>query len=134
MALLDHKQRKDGKSKDEIRNVTNRRWQEEWDEANSGRYAYSMIREVKRREDIFHEIDYITSIIITGHGPHMLYFYNIKKVLSPNCDWCADVEDTTYHTIVECPKWSLEEEKGDLIEASERVGLGWPATNKGVIL
>lgn len=68
-----------------------------------------MIIIVIRAEDINYEIDYINATIPTGRGPFNEY---LKKKLNPlDCAWYMDLEDTPHHSLVVCPKWSLEAER-----------------------
>jgi len=75
------------------------------------------------------ETDHTFSQVVTGHGCFGSFLYRIGKRSTPKCWYCGDDNDTTEHTLFECPRWEENRLRMDL-----KVGTNIDRANIGTIL
>lgn len=75
--------------KREIRAEQMVKWQEEWDQAEGGRFACEILPNVAERQSLKHlQLNHETDQIITGHGAFKKYLFKHNKCDSEECDHC----------------------------------------------
>lgn len=85
-----------------------KKWQQEWDNTNKGRWTHRLIRDVEKWANRGHDyIDYNLTQALTNHGYFNAYLCKIKKVNSPKCScYDADVDDAN-HTLFNCDTFEI---------------------------
>jgi len=56
----------------------------------------------------FGEMNFYTTQMLSGHGSFGHFLNRIKRRETAKCNHCAAVDDTTEHTIFECPRWETQ--------------------------
>lgn len=93
------------KTKNQIRQRTLARWQEEWSAADTGRLTHSLISSIEERQEmkLLNDIDHGVIQLLTGHGFNKSYLRKFKRADSDECEDCGSVEDA-FHPIIFCQR------------------------------
>lgn len=109
----------------EVRDVSIRRWQQEWDNTVKGRWTHGLIPNIwtwlNRRHG---EINFQLTQFLSGHGCFRQYLHKYGHASSPLCPECDNVEETPEHVVFDCPRF--ESERGEMNESG---GAGINADN-----
>lgn len=72
-----------------------------------GRYTCKiLLPEFQKWLDRTHgNVNYFITQILTEHGCFAAYLHRIGKVLTTDCSFCDDNNDTAEHTLFHCPAW-----------------------------
>ncbi|CAB0007882.1 unnamed protein product [Nesidiocoris tenuis] len=106
--------------KEESREETLGRWQEEWDAAQKGQWTKRLIPRLGpwlgRSQG---EVDFFLTQLLTGHGAFRAYLHKMGRARSPMCLHCSDAQDDACHTFFVCERWAgwrraVEDELGRL--------------------
>lgn len=83
-----------------------RKWQQQWDNTEKGRWTYRLIPNVSNWLERAHgEINFHMTQFLSGHGCFRKYLHRVGHAGSPLCPDCADVEETPEHVIFDCPRF-----------------------------
>jgi hypothetical protein len=94
------------------RQASLREWQRRWDEANSGRWTYQLIRNIEPWIGRKHgEVTFRMVQCMTGHGVFGKFLKRINKVDTEGCNYCASEKDDAEHTVFWCTEWAQERER-----------------------
>uniref|UniRef100_A0A2S2P488 Reverse transcriptase domain-containing protein n=1 Tax=Schizaphis graminum TaxID=13262 RepID=A0A2S2P488_SCHGA len=110
------------------REETYKIWQEEWEAAETGRWTWRLIKEVKQWSTRkFGQVDYHLTQVLTGHGGFGQYLHRFKKREDPRCVDCQIDVDDAEHTIFHCDRWwrqrrELEVRIGGVFEPDKMIG------------
>jgi hypothetical protein len=89
-----------------------RHWQEEWDQAETGRFTHSILRQVSRKAwfyDKTEERSFVCTFnrIMSGHSSTRSHLNRFQIVESPLCA-CLENYETVDHLIWDCPRLATE--------------------------
>lgn len=107
----------------EIQDEVYRRWQAEWDAADTGRWTQRLIGDIKKWTNrTFGMVNFHLTQMLTGHGCFSQYLHRFKKLADPRCVDCQAPTDDAEHAIFCCDRWwrerrSLEVEIGGEFKA-----------------
>lgn len=102
------------KEKKEIRLEIIKKWQEEWDRSEKGRWTYRLIKDVARWYNCsFRKTNYFFTQFLSGHGCFKKYLFRFKRSNTEACPYCQE-EDTPEHVIFSCDRWAEDRRKINL--------------------
>lgn len=89
------------------------KWQQEWNNAEKGRWTYRLIPNVSLWVNRKHgEVNFHLTQFLSGHGCFRKYLHRFGHASSPCCPDCENVEETPEHVVFECPRF--EEVRRDM--------------------
>lgn len=106
LMAMERKEKYDGVAKEEARRNLLRRWQERWEQGDTGRWTYSLIPNVElwiKRP--YGEVDYFITQALSGHGNFNKYLFEKQRRDTAECNYCSE-EDDVEHTLFECIRWN----------------------------
>lgn len=87
------------------------RWQERWEQDESGRWTHRLIPSVDKWVSRGHgESSFHLTQVLTGHGCFRAYLHRFRRSESPACLDCGAVIDDADHAIFRCDRWIRERE------------------------
>lgn len=79
-------------------------WQQLWSSAETGRYTFTLLPNVKDRLKLKHiSLDHIVSQYVLGHGDFAAKLHFFKRKEYPMCE-CLEAEEDAVHCIRDCPR------------------------------
>lgn len=82
------------------------RWQQEWDNAENGRWTHRLIPNLSLWVNRKHgEVNFHLTQFLSGHGCFRKYLHRFGHAASPLCPECENVEETPEHVVFECPRF-----------------------------
>ena len=121
------------------------KWQQEWNNAENGRWTHRLIPNVASWVNRKHgEINFHLTQFLSGHGCFRKYLHRCGHAASPFCPECENVDETPEHVVFECPRFVLERNEmiavvGEDVNANNIVHKmcrdedGWNAVNRAVV-
>lgn len=86
-----------------------RRWQEEWDASDKGRWTYQLIPNIEAWVNRKHgEVNFDLTQFLSGHGCFRKYLHRFGHAGSPFCPTCDHIEETPEHVVFFCPRFGSE--------------------------
>lgn len=83
------------------------KWQQEWDNAENGRWTHRLIPNVSTWVNREHgEVNFYLTQFLSGHGCFRQYLHRCGHASSPFCPACANVEETPEHVVFDCPRFT----------------------------
>lgn len=83
------------------------KWQQEWDNAENGRWTHRLIPNVSTWVNREHgEVNFYLTQFLSGHGCFRQYLHRCGHAASPFCPACANVEETPEHVVFDCPRFA----------------------------
>ncbi|XP_073996417.1 uncharacterized protein [Rhodnius prolixus] len=93
----------------EARRDTLKKWQEEWESCNKAAWTRVLIPRIEGWYDRKHgQVNFYLAQFLTGHGCFKKYLNTMRKVESPCCVYCKEVQDNARHRFFECKRWDEE--------------------------
>ncbi|XP_046145587.1 uncharacterized protein LOC123988876 [Osmia bicornis bicornis] len=100
------------KIRNEEREVTMRKWQEEWVISTKGRWTYRLIPKIDEWQEWGPKIlNYHLTQVLTGHGCFGTYLKEIGKADTDVCWFCQDATDDPEHFLLNCTRWERQRKK-----------------------
>jgi len=89
-------------------------WQRLWDRTPKGRWTRKLIPDLERWlfQSRLKSVSFHMAQALTWNGCFQSYLFDKKRALDPRCKYCACMDDTVEHTLVDCPHW--EEARSEL--------------------
>ena len=83
------------------------RWQQRWDESQTGRWTYRIIPDIRRWFERNHgELSHELTQFLSGHGGYRAYLHRFGHDESPCCPRCGNVAENAEHVIFDCPRFT----------------------------
>lgn len=109
MLANERRERYFGKCKLEAQDELFRRWQLEWDSADTGRWTHRIIKDVRRWCERKHgQLSYHMMQVLTGHGSFGQYLQRFKIRTEDTCIICGVCDDTAEHAVFQCDYWYMQ--------------------------
>ena len=90
-----------------MRRDTMAKWQQEWDNAEKGRWTHRLIPNVSTWVNKKHgEVNFYLTQFLSGHGCFRTYLHRFGHASSPSCPACQNVEETPEHVVFDCPRFA----------------------------
>ena len=88
------------------------KWQNRYDNGDTGRYTYSLLPNIKDRLEMkYFTTDYLFTQFLTAHGAFADYLVRFKKVNSDMCRDCLCENDGALHKIFMCDSFCEKRKK-----------------------
>jgi hypothetical protein len=95
------------------RELTIRKWQEEWDTTTKGRWTHRLIKDLNKWISRRHgSVGFRMTQCMSGHGVFGTYLQKIQKAPTGGCMYCSSDADDAEHTLFVCSRW--DQERGEL--------------------
>ena len=90
------------------RNKVITKWQERWNQDESGRWTHMLIPNIKTWIERQHgNMGYFLTQVMTDHGSFNKYLNRFKLRSTSNCESCGALYEDARHILFECEKWSV---------------------------
>ena len=127
-----------------VRTDTMRKWQQQWDTVEKGRWTHRLITDLSMWVSRKHgEVNFHMTQFLSGHGCFRKYLHRFGHAASPLCPECTDAEETPEHVLFQCPRFELERmemaaNSGDInvhnvIDRMCSDEIAWDAVDKAVV-
>ncbi|XP_023220354.1 uncharacterized protein LOC111622233 [Centruroides sculpturatus] len=118
--------------KKQIKNITEKIWQQEWTTSTTGRNCFKYFPNIKDRlQNKVFNLSFGITQCITNHGNFKAYLHRFKKIDNPYCDIDTTKEDNAHHYLMECTKFNNQRET--FIEKCLRAGHNWPPRDTDLV-
>lgn len=123
---------------------TVRKWQQQWDNAENGRWTHRLIPNVSTWLDRKHgEVNFHLTQFLSGHGCFRKYLHRFGHAESPLCPACPSNEETPEHVLFHCPRFRAARDgmlaesitslsPDNIVERMCREESTWNAVNRAV--
>lgn len=104
-----YRDRATGRGRNRARANTLSKWQQQWNNAEKGRWTYRLIPNVSIWTTRAHgEINFQLTQFLSGHGCFKQYLHRFGHARSPLCPECRDIEETPEHVVFTCPRFAQQ--------------------------
>ena len=101
--------RKMSEIKEKARNNLIGKWQERWNQEDTGRWTYNLIPNIRVWITRKHgNMGYYLTQAMTDHGNFNKYLHRFKLRNTSRCDSCDTLEENAKHVLFECENWMEE--------------------------
>ncbi|BES90458.1 Reverse transcriptase (RNA-dependent DNA polymerase) [Nesidiocoris tenuis] len=98
------------------REASMRQWQQDWRRESRGRWTARLIPDLSLWAQRKHgEVNYFTTMFLTGHGYFRSYLKKIGKADSPRCLYCDAPAEDAEHTFFVCERWGRKREALEIV-------------------
>lgn len=117
-------------AKEKLRSISNRIWQDSWDNSDKGRTTHSFIPSIEERLNNRHfKTGFCTTQFLTGHGDFRfkLFGFNLCDVSERDCG----EEETSNHTLYDCDLYA--DSRQQWIDYCRIRNIDWPIIQSSII-